>query len=147
MNVLDFIFIGILLILTFRGLARGLINEVFGFGSFVVSLFLAIAFFRKAGELFAESMNPILSNVLGFLIVFICAFVLIKIVQMLVKTIFSGHILNSLDHALGLLLGFAEGAALVVLILFAMVELNPKINTEQLRSESQVTTFIDNLSL
>ena len=47
MNVLDFVFIGILLIFSLRGLARGLINEVFGFGSFAVSLLLAAALIRR----------------------------------------------------------------------------------------------------
>ena len=39
MNVLDYIFIAILLIFTIRGFARGLINEVFGIGSLIFSLF------------------------------------------------------------------------------------------------------------
>ncbi len=145
MNVLDFVFIGILLIFSLRGLARGLINEVFGFGSFAVSLLLAAAFFQRMADVFMPSMNPILAKILGFLTVFICVFILMKIIQMLFKALFSGSILGSLDKALGLLLGFAEGAALVVLILFAMVEINPKINSEELRNGSVVTNIIEGI--
>ena len=145
MNVLDFVFIGILLIFSLRGLARGLINEVFGFGSFAVSLLLAAAFFQRMADVFMPSMNPILAKILGFLTVFICVFILMKIIQMLFKALFSGAILGSLDKALGLLLGFAEGAALVVLILFAMVEINPKINSEELRNGSVVTNIIEGI--
>ncbi len=145
MNVLDFIFIAILLIFTFRGLARGLINEVFGFGSFALALLLGVVFYQKMADIFMPSMNPLLAKILGFLTVFICVFILMKIIQMLIKTLFSSAILNSLDKALGLLLGFAEGAAIVVLILFVMVELNPKLNSEELRKESVVTNFIEEI--
>lgn len=145
MNVLDFIFIGILLIFSLRGLSRGLINEVFGFGSFAVALLLAAAFFQRMAEIFMPSMNPALAKILGFLTVFICVFILMKIIQMLVKALFSGAILNSLDRALGLLLGFAEGTALVLLILFALVEINPKINSEELRNGSVVTNIIEEI--
>ena len=81
MNVLDFIFIAILLIFTFRGLARGLINEVFGFGSFALALLLGVVFYQKMADIFMPSMNPLLAKILGFLTVFICVFILMKIIQ------------------------------------------------------------------
>ena len=64
---------------------------------------------------------------------------------MLVKTIFSGPILNSLDKTLGLLMGFAEGAAIVVLLLLAMVEVNGTIDSTSLREQSVVTNIIDQI--
>ena len=90
-------------------------------------------------------MNPLVANILGFLTVFICSFVLIKIIQTLVKTIFSGPILNSLDKTLGLLLGFAEGGALVFLILVAMVEINGTIDTSSLREGSRVYNIVESI--
>ena len=147
MNVLDFVFIGILLIFSLRGLARGLINEVFGFGSFAVALLLAAAFFQRMAEIFMPSMNPALAKILGFLTVFICVFILMKIIQMLVKALFSGAILNSLDRALGLLLGFVEGAALVFVLLLAMVEFNGTIDTSNLRERSVVSNYIEQIPI
>ena len=143
MNVLDYILIAILLIFVIRGFVRGLINEIFGFGSFIIPLLLGILFYQKMGAVFAPSMNLIVANVLGFLVVFICAFVLIKIIQLLVKTIFSGPILNSLDKTLGLLLGFAEGGALVFLILVALVEIKGKIDTSALLEGSVVYELVE----
>ena len=145
MNVLDYILIAILLIFVIRGFVRGLINEIFGFGSFIIPLLLGILFYQKMGAIFAPSMNLIVANVLGFLVVFICAFVLIKIIQLLVKTIFSGPILNSLDKTLGLLMGFAEGGALVFLILVAMVEINGTIDTSSLRESSRVYNIVESI--
>lgn len=147
MNVLDYIFIAILLIFTIRGFARGLINEVFGIGSFVFPLLLGIVFYQKMADIFVRSMNPLLAKILGFLAVFICAFILIKIIQQLVKAIFSGPILNSLDKTLGLLLGFAEGTALVIVILLAMVEINGTIDSAALRERSVVSTFIEQIPI
>jgi membrane protein required for colicin V production len=143
MNVLDYILIAILLIFVIRGFVRGLINEIFGFGSFIIPLLLGILFYQKMGAVFAPSMNLIVANVLGFLVVFICAFVLIKIIQLLVKTIFSGPILNSLDKTLGLLMGFAEGGALVFLILVALVEIKGKIDTSALLEGSVVYELVE----
>ena len=143
MNVLDYILIAILLIFVIRGFVRGLINEIFGFGSFIIPLLLGILFYQKMGAVFAPSMNLIVANILGFLVVFICAFVLIKIIQLLVKTIFSGPILNSLDKTLGLLMGFAEGGALVFLILVALVEIKGKIDTSALLEGSVVYELVE----
>ena len=145
MNVLDYIFIAILLIFTIRGFARGLINEIFGISSLIFPLFLGILFYQKMGEVFANSMNPLLAKILGFLAIFICSFILIKILQMLVKTLFSGTILNSLDKTLGLLMGFAEGAALVFVILLAMVAINGTIDSGALRERSVVSSFIEHI--
>ncbi len=143
MNALDFVFIAILIVFSLRGFMRGLINEIFGFGSFAVSLILGALFFQKMADVYAPSMNLILAKILGFLTVFVCAFILMKLIQMLVKSLFSSAILNSLDKALGLLLGFAEGAAIVILILLALVEINPKINSDHLRDGSAVTRIIE----
>ncbi len=147
MNVLDYILIAILLIFTIRGFVRGLINEIFGISSLIIPLFLSVLFFQKMGKVFAASMNPIVANILGFLAVFICSFILIKIIQMLVKTIFSGPILNSLDKTLGLLMGFAEGGALVFLILVAMVEVNGTIDTSALREGSKVYSVVESIQV
>ena len=64
MNVLDYILIAILLIFVIRGFVRGLINEIFGFGSFIIPLLLGILFYQKMGAVFAPSMNLIVANVL-----------------------------------------------------------------------------------
>ncbi|MBR5965554.1 MAG: CvpA family protein [Treponema sp.] len=145
MNVLDYILIAILLIFTIRGFARGMINEIFGIGSLIIPLFLSVLFFQKMGKIYASSMDPLVANILGFFTVFICSFVLLKIIQALVKTIFSGPILNSLDKTLGLLLGFAEGGALVFLILVAMVEINGTIDTSSLREGSTVYSIVESI--
>ena len=145
MNVLDYILIAILIIFTIRGFARGLINEIFGIGSLIIPLFLSVLFFQKMGKIYASSMDSLVANILGFFTVFICSFVLLKIIQALVKTIFSGPILNSLDKTLGLLLGFAEGGALVFLILVAMVEINGTIDTSSLREGSAVYSIVESI--
>lgn len=147
MNALDYVFIAILLIFTIRGFVRGLINEVFGIGSLIFSLLAGIMLYQKMAEVFERSMSPLLAKIVGFLAVFICAFVFIKIVQLLLKKIFSGVVLGGLDKSLGLLLGFVEGAALVCVILIAMAQFNNTIDSSALRQQSVVSTFIEQIPI
>ncbi len=72
---------------------------------------------------------------------------MIKIIQLLLKTIFSGAVLGSLDKTLGLLLGFVEGAALVFVLLLAMVEFNGTIDTSNLRERSVVSNYIEQIPI
>ena len=90
-------------------------------------------------------MNATLAKVVAFFAIFVAAFIIIKLIQMLVKLIFSGPILKSLDKTLGLILGFLEGAALIVLVLFVMSELNGTIDSESLRSGSALSNFINGI--
>mgnify|MGYP002623745834 CR=1 FL=1 len=143
MNVLDYILIAILLIFVIRGFVRGLINEIFGIGSLIIPLFLSVLLFEKMGRVYSSSMNVVAANILGFLTVFICSFVAVKMIQLFFKTIFSLPILNSLDKILGLLMGFAEGGALVFLIIVALAEINGTVNTDALREESFISKFVE----
>lgn len=145
MNILDCIFFAVLLIFAVRGFARGFINEVFGIGTLIFSLFFAFCFYDALGEVFALSMNEVLAKVVAFFAVFVAAFILIKLIQMLVKLIFSGPILKSLDKTLGLILGFLEGATLVALVLFVMSELNGTIDSGTLRDGSAISNFINGI--
>ena len=142
MNILDCIFFAVLLIFAMRGFARGFINEVFGIGTLIFSLFFAFCFCDALSGIFARSMNAVLAKVVAFFAIFVAAFILIKLIQMFVKLIFSGPILKSLDKTLGLILGFLEGAALVVLVLFVMSKLNGTIDSETLRDGSAISNFI-----
>lgn len=146
MNILDYLFLAVLFIFIIRGFARGLINEVFGIGSFLLSLFFAFCFYPQLGVKFAASMNALLANIVAFFAIFVAAFIFIKIIQMLIKTIFSGPILNSLDKTLGLILGFCEGVALVFLILFVLSRINGIFDTENLRSGSMVSNILKRFS-
>lgn len=145
MNILDCIFFAVLLIFAVRGFARGFINEVFGIGTLIFSLFFAFCFYDALGEVFALSMNAVLAKVVAFFAIFVAAFILIKLIQMLVKLIFSGPILKSLDKTLGLILGFLEGATLVALVLFVMSELNGTIDSGTLRDGSAIWNFINGI--
>ena len=145
MNILDCIFFAVILIFAVRGFARGFINEVFGIGTLIFSLFFAFCFCDALSGIFARSMNAVLAKVVAFFAIFVAAFILIKLIQMLVKLIFSGPILKSLDKTLGLILGFLEGAALVVLVLFVMSELNGTIDSGTLRDGSAISNFINGI--
>ena len=141
-NALDFVFIAILFIFTFRGLIRGLIDEIFGFGSLIIPLFAAFAFYSRLASAFAPSVDGILANILGFVSVFIIAFIFLKLIQHLIKAVFSGKILGSLDRTLGLLLGFVEGAALIFLVIFILTEANGIFNSDSLRDGSVITNLL-----
>ena len=63
---------------------------------------------------------PAVDVVLAFILVFITAFLVVKIIQIIVGAIFSGEIMKSLDRVLGLAFGAIEGLLIVSCILILL---------------------------
>ena len=61
--------------------------------------------------------NQAVCIVLAFILLFIAAFLLVKIIQTLIGSVMDGDILKSLDRVLGFVLGALEGLFIVCAIL------------------------------
>ncbi|MCQ2247412.1 MAG: CvpA family protein [Treponema sp.] len=118
---IDFIFLLVTVIFGFIGLFNGFINELFGKIVPVISIWVAFVF---CGFLVQPLSGVIhihfLAVVLSFLIVFVASFLVLKIIQQVIKAIFDCEIFKSLDRFLGFVLGLVEGLALVCVILIVM---------------------------
>jgi membrane protein required for colicin V production len=129
MNTLDWIFVAVIALLGIRCAIRGFITELLSTAAVILGLVVSLMAYRQAGELFVKwglAASPaFLPNILGFLAVFIAAFLVIKLVASLAKSGIEAAELGGLDKALGFLLGLAEGLLLVSLALVAMSLLEP----------------------
>ena len=116
----DICFILITLILSIRAAIKGFIDDFFGLGTFIFGAYLAYFFMPKLSPYLEACMNPTIAKILSFLLIFIIIFLVVKIIQLALKSVFSGSILKSLDHGLGFLFGIAEGFFVIVLIFIVL---------------------------
>jgi membrane protein required for colicin V production len=133
MNTLDWIFIVILALLGLRCMIKGFVAEVLSVAAVLVGILLALFLYRSAGQLFVSwGLAPkpeILPAILGFAAVFLLAFLIIKLIESLVREGIAAAQLGGVDRVLGLILGLAEGLILISLVLVAMSLLEPALKT------------------
>ncbi|MBQ0002488.1 MAG: CvpA family protein [Treponema sp.] len=141
----DIVFCVIILILCIRASIKGLIDEFFGLGTFIFGAYLAYRFMHLLKPYLAACMNDTIAAILSFILIFVAIFLIIKIIQLALKSIFSGSILKSLDHGLGFFFGAAEGIFLVVLIIIGMKMFNNYFDTTAIRESSVLCRFLSSL--
>lgn len=121
MNALDFTLIAVILLFALRCYFRGFVAELLSMASVILGVFLAILFYRPAGELLAEYLAlDAFTEVLGFVVVFLLVFLLIKILQGVLRSVIENINLQNLDRGLGFLLGASEGVLFISLLLMLM---------------------------
>ncbi len=119
--IIDLIFLGIILVCAIVALIRGFINELFGMGVPVISAWVAILFYSRLVPVFDPLVKiHVLAVVISFLIFFAGIFIILKILQLLIKKIFSAKIFTSLDRILGFVFGLVEGLAIVAIVLIIL---------------------------
>ncbi|MDR0640990.1 MAG: CvpA family protein [Treponema sp.] len=138
MRIIDYVFIGLTLLLVIRCTLRGFISEFMTLASLVLgvlgSLFLyrnCAAFLRSRGlEAFTEKIPAFIRRllpalvrnipeILSFVLIFALVFVLVKLVEYLLTDIVERINLGGVDRFLGFLFGFAEGIMVTTLLLLA----------------------------
>lgn len=133
MNALDWIFVVLLVLIGARCMIKGFIAEVLSVAAVLLGLLAALFLYKSAGQVFvAWGLKPqpeILVALLGFAAVFLVAFLVVKLIERLLKEGIEAAELGGVDRALGLLLGLAEGLILVSLILVAMSLLEPALKS------------------
>ena len=117
MNGLDLVLLIIIVTFATVGVIKGFISEFFGKGTPVFAVWISIIFYKKLYIYIQNSIsNEKLALTASFLIIFIISFIVLKVIEQILKKVFGGEILGSLDHVLGLAFGVVEGGALVCLI-------------------------------
>lgn len=117
----DIIFLLAVFFCMMMGLIKGFINSVFGMGAPVAAIWVSVFFYKKLAVYLAEFIKSDAAVlILSFLIIFIFVFLMLKVFQQLINKVFGGEIFRSLDRILGVLFGFTEGIALVIMIIFVI---------------------------
>jgi membrane protein required for colicin V production len=139
MNVIDFIFIGLIALFVIRCFLKGFIGELFSMAAILFGALASIYFFKNGAvflkEQFLHDAKSPLPEILAFIGLFIIVFVIVKLLEILLKSVIHKIKLGSADRFLGLVFGLAEGIAVVSLLLF-LIRYQPLFNPEKLLEDS-----------
>ncbi|QSI05667.1 CvpA family protein [Treponema pedis] len=111
---------------------RGFIAEFFSKAAVIVGGLVAVLFYKLFTPIISGLMGPqALSAVIAFLILFLATYLVIKLIELLLGSLFSNQSLKSLDRALGFFLGLIEGLLLIAVLLM-LIHLQPVVNPAKL---------------
>ena len=121
---------------------HGLIKELFGKLAVIAGVVAGFYFCGLLAPHIAKIIKiPAVDVVLAFILIFITAFLVVKIIQIIVGAIFSGEIMRSLDRVLGLAFGAIEGLLIVSCILI-LLKAQIWFDSDSLLSDSTVARII-----
>jgi len=124
MTLFDFGVLGILVVSVAISLLRGLAREMISLGVWVGGFILATLFGSHVAGYLPQSLNPLWSMLIGFLIVFGVVLVIGWIVGMALTSAVRAAGLAPADRALGVLFGVVRGL-LIVLVVVLLAGLTP----------------------
>lgn len=117
-SVFDAVLLVLVMILTVRGAIVGFVSEFFSKAAVILGALSAVLFYRKLSPYVADALGPdIYPQAVSFLVIFLAAYLVVKLFQHLAGRAVEGETLTALDRALGVFLGVAEGVVLVAVIL------------------------------
>ena len=122
MNALDFIILSISFISGLFGFFRGFIRGVFSILSLVLGLILAVKFYHVPGHLLSSWIkDPMIRNIIGFIVTFIGVSLVITLIGIIIRKVFTVCKLGSLDRVLGVVLGSLKGIFIGMVIIFLLI--------------------------
>ena len=118
---IDIFFLIIILAFAFIATIHGFIKEVFGKIAVIAGVFAGFCFCGLLAPSIGKIIHiPAVAIVLAFILIFITAFLIVKIIQILLERAISGEIMKSLDRVLGFAFGALEGILIVSCILIVL---------------------------
>ncbi|MFQ5602792.1 MAG: CvpA family protein [bacterium] len=118
MNYLDFIILAVVIYFTVKGLFRGFFQEVLGFLGFIFAFIVATKFMSNAAAAIQSFMKipPMLTTLLGFLVIFFGIVFISHILTHILQKIFRYSALGWFEKLAGGLVGFLKGATIMSLL-------------------------------
>lgn len=147
-KILDLIFLIILLFFIIKTSIRGFIAEFFSKAAVIAGGFAAVLFYKP----FTVIIRPFFKEddallpVISFLILFLSIYLIIKLLEIMLGSLFSGESLKNLDRALGFFLGLMEGFTVIVCILI-ILKVQPFFPAEKILAESKIAYILEPLML
>jgi membrane protein required for colicin V production len=135
---LDFIFVALVLIFIIRCYLKGFISELLSMAAIVLGLLASLYFYKNGGEFLRNRFMPemkTIPEILAFIALFLIVFLVIKLLEIMLKGIINEIRLGGADRFLGIIFGFAEGLAVVSLILFVL-RIQPLFDPSPILSDS-----------
>ena len=137
--VIDFIFAGLIVLFVIRCFLKGFVNEFLSMAAILLGVLAAVFFYKDVGEFFRERFMPgmdVLPDILAFIALLLIVALVVNLLKLMISGIIAGVKLGGADRFLGIVFGFAEGIAVISLILFVLTLIQPVIDTNQLLADS-----------
>ena len=120
MNGLDIAFAVVTIFYVLRGIFRGFIKEATSIAGVVLGFVLASRYYPIVSEAVKPLIqNPSYRNTIGFLALFLCIFIIISILGVLLNMLFRLALSRVTDGLLGAFIAFCKGVALTSVVLMA----------------------------
>ena len=137
MNALDWICLGIIIILAIRCLVRGFVAEILSVAAWIAGAAIALLLYKQGGALIHTKWATVPApEAIAFAVIFLLAFLLTRLLGSMLKEGLEAANLAVFDRILGLVLGAAEGLMAVSLILILLQVLGGMIDTSKILAGS-----------
>ncbi|CEM63121.1 CvpA family protein [Treponema phagedenis] len=134
--VADLIFGALFLIIVVKVAVKGFIEEFFSKAAVLGALLAAVLFYKPLTPFVVGFIGRTLfASIVSFLLLFVVTYIGVKLLQLLVGSMFTGATMTNLDRALGFFLGIAEGLLVIALILI-ILHVQPIINLQPFLADS-----------
>ncbi|MEW6549864.1 MAG: CvpA family protein [Spirochaetota bacterium] len=140
MSVIDWVFAGVVILLTARCFVRGFVQEMLSVASYAVGLISGLVFANSLVDLATKRLGTFdlpstVLYVIAFIVCFLLGFLAMKLIEKLIREGLEAARLEIFDKLLGLALGAAEGLAVVALALIVL-DIQPFFDASKLLSDS-----------
>jgi len=139
-NALDVLTIILLVVFTGLGVYQGLIKSVSSFVAIIGGLFLAKRFSIEVSHFLSVLHVADVRGVLGFIVVFIFFFIVIKVFMHFLQKILNASVLATFDTAFGGLFGFLKGFIIALMIAAILQVVLPKNSAILINSKTLPVT-------
>ncbi|MCL2265358.1 MAG: CvpA family protein [Treponema sp.] len=136
--VIDIVFVSLIGLLMIRCYLKGFVSEILSMAGIVFGVLAALFLYKNAAEFLRANYwhdLKIIPEIISFAAIFIIVLIIVKILEKILTKIIDGISLSNVNGVLGIIFGFAEGVALVSLILF-LLRLQPLFDSSVILSES-----------
>jgi membrane protein required for colicin V production len=133
---IDFVFGVVVVLLAIRAAFRGLVTELLSILAVLLGIAAAVLFSGVVAGLLEPYVGATgWTLVLAFVAVFVVVFLLVKLFETALKGLIERIHLNTLDHALGLILGVVEGVLLSYIVIL-IIDVQPLFDPQLLLADS-----------
>jgi len=144
LQVIDWIFISLILLMMVHGYLKGFIEELFSWAALVLALWAAVILFPAGGAFIrTKTMGNVraVPELLAFIAIFLIIMIVVKALGGILKNVIAGANLGGVNRLLGAVFGIIEGAAIVTLIIFVF-RVQPLFDSSKILGESFFARFM-----
>jgi len=125
-NAADWVILAVILIATLHAASEGFFHQAFGIAGLLIGYLLAVWQYPRVARWFAPHVKASwLSDILGFLIIFLLVLFLAGIAGRITRWMMQEAGLSFFDRAFGAVLGLLKGCLIVAVFLMGMTSFAP----------------------